>query len=997
VELVAGPPLVDRPITADFDEQGRLYVTDSSGSNDKPDKQLQDKPHRIVRLEDTDGDGRYDKSALFADKMMFPEGCLWFDGSLYVAAPPSIWKLTDTDGDGVADRREEWFQGKTLTGCANDLHGPYLGPDGWIYWCKGAFAKQTYERPGKTAFVTRAAHIFRARPDGSGIEPVMTGGMDNPVSVAFSPGGERILTGTFFVHPGGGQRDGLIHAIYGGVYGKDHDVIYDHKRTGGLMPIMTHHGPSASCFVIRYQSTAFGDAYRDNLFACLFNLHKVVRHVLVEDNATFKTRDEDFLVSDNPDFHPTDLVEDADGSLLVVDTGGWYKLCCPTSQLWKPDVLGAIYRVRRIGAPKVEDPRGLKISWATLSPDELAKLQADDRPSVRQRARAALGAKGSSAIPALTAALQNSSSELARLNAVWALAWIQDPSARQATHLALADASPEIRVAALHSIAAWRDNTVDVKDLTAALTCSSPHVQRAAAEALGRIGAVGAVPDLLSAAGSKTLDRVLEHSIIYALIEIDHAPSTSKGLASENYATRRAALIALDQMDDGGLQAVAVTPLLASPELQLKQAASWVITHHPEWARDLAGFFHQRLNAAGLGQEDRAELERQLGQFARDGVIQNLLVEVAQNPSAPKESRLSVIKAMGRANLKEAPADWLASLTGILRGSDSDLASTAVSCARALTVAPGTGGELTTALLAMARNTSNAAEVRLNALAAVPGGLSVVEPETFEFLRANLDLSKPVLARGTAANVISKAKLNSEQLAELTDSLKTAGPLEVATLLGAYEKATNETLGLRVIAALKKSSGLPALHPDTLRPRLTNFPSTVQQEGEKLLAAINVDAAQQKQHLDELLPTLKGGDVRRGQAIFNSQKAACSSCHAIGYLGGNIGPDLTRIGQVRTERDLLESVVYPSASFVRSYEPVFVTTKGGDDYNGVVRQDAPDQLVLATGPGAEVRIARSDIVEMRPGTVSVMPGGLEELLGKQDLTDLIAFLKATRW
>ena len=128
VERVAGPPLVDRPIVADFDEQGRLYVADSSGSNDKVEKQLAEKPHRIVRLEDTNGDGRFDTSVVFADKMMFPEGAMWFDGSLYVAAPPSIWKLTDTNGDGVADEREEWFQGKTLTGCANDLHGPYLGP-----------------------------------------------------------------------------------------------------------------------------------------------------------------------------------------------------------------------------------------------------------------------------------------------------------------------------------------------------------------------------------------------------------------------------------------------------------------------------------------------------------------------------------------------------------------------------------------------------------------------------------------------------------------------------------------------------------------------------------------------------------------------------------------------------------------------------------------------------------------------------------------------------
>src|SRR5258706_14123427 len=80
VELVAGRPLVDRPVYGSFDELGRFYVVDSSGSNDKPDKQLQDKPHRVVRLEDTDGDGKFDQTIVFADKMMFPEGCLWYDG-----------------------------------------------------------------------------------------------------------------------------------------------------------------------------------------------------------------------------------------------------------------------------------------------------------------------------------------------------------------------------------------------------------------------------------------------------------------------------------------------------------------------------------------------------------------------------------------------------------------------------------------------------------------------------------------------------------------------------------------------------------------------------------------------------------------------------------------------------------------------------------------------------------------------------------------------------
>src|SRR5262249_40277372 len=394
IELVAGPPLISRPITADFDEEGRLYVAESAGAIDKTDIQMQKKPHRVLRLESTKGDGKFDKSTVFADQLSFPEGTMWCAGSLYVAAPPSIWKLTDTKGTGVADQRVEWFQGKTLTGCANDLHGPYLGPDGWIYWCKGAFARQTYppqplspEGLGAKVFSTRAAHIFRARPDGSGIEPVMTGGMDNPVEVVFTPGGERIFTTTFLQAPGGGKRDGLIHAIYGGIYGKDHDPIYEHKWTApSLMPVMSHFGAAAPSGLCRYESDIFGKEYKDNLFACQFNMHKVSRHVLTPEGATFACKDEDFLVSNNLDFHPTDVLEDADGSLLVLDTGGWYKLCCPSSQLHKPDLLGAIYRIRKTGAARVVDPRGLKEALAKMSPEELVNYLDDPRPALRRRA-----------------------------------------------------------------------------------------------------------------------------------------------------------------------------------------------------------------------------------------------------------------------------------------------------------------------------------------------------------------------------------------------------------------------------------------------------------------------------------------------------------------------------------------------------------------------------------------------------------------------------------
>jgi putative heme-binding domain-containing protein len=197
---------------------------------------------------------------------------------------------------------------------------------------------------------------------------------------------------------------------------------------------------------------------------------------------------------------------------------------------------------------------------------------------------------------------------------------------------------------------------------------------------------------------------------------------------------------------------------------------------------------------------------------------------------------------------------------------------------------------------------------------------------------------------------------------------------------------------------LKNSKGHSSLRADQVKPKLAKFPAPVQQKLDEFLSTLNVDAAKQKAHLDDLLAQIKDkGNTYRGQAVFNGAKAGCSTCHSIGYAGGHVGPDLTRIGTIRTERDLLEAIVYPSASFVRSFEPYIVTTKDGDDYNGVIKKDAPDEVILATGPQAEQRIPRANIADMRMGSVSVMPQGLDEQLTKQELADLVAFLKATKW
>ena len=992
---VAGPPLIERPISADFDEQGRLYVSDSSGSNEKSDVQLEKRPHRIVRLVDADGDGRFDRATTFADRMMFPEGILWREGSVYCAAPPSIWKLTDRDDDGIADERLEWYQGKTLTGCANDLHGPYSGLDGWIYWCKGAFAKQTHERPGRTPLVTRAAHIFRARPDGTGVEAVMTGGMDNPVDVVFSSAGERFLTSTFLQNPGGGKRDGLIHAVYGGVYGKDHDVVEEHPRTGALMPAMTHLGPAAPCGLLRCASSGLGADFEGNLLACLFNLRKVTRHVLLEDGATFRTIDQDLVTSDSPDFHPTDVIEDADGSVLVVDTGGWYKLCCPTSQLSKPDVLGTIYRLRRRGAARIDDPRGLQLAWDGVSAADLARRLDDDRFAVRDRAMASIAKQGKAAVPALAALLQSAPATRARVNAVWTLARIGDDSARAACRSALDDSGETVRRAAAHTAAFWRDGAAR-EQLLDLLRKGSPQLQRVCAEALGRLGDRAAVPGLLAAAAVEH-DRFLEHSIDYALIEIGDRAGVAKALSAESYLARRAALIALDAMEGGNLAAAEVLPQLSSSEPILRETAWWIAGRHADWGAELVPYLKENLASKTLSAPAREELEARLGRLARGAAARALLSAVASDAGAALPARCSALRAMSLASVKEIPPDWVRTLAMLSGDSNSEVRRAALAVAKTLPFPREGGKDLEQALRAAAADEGLDALARLDALSALPGAIEGLDEPTFAFLLAALAPDRPVSCQVAAAGVLGRAKLGEPQLARLTGAVSQCSPLELSRLVPAFEGQESEAIGLALVSALKESPGLTGLRADVVSSLLAKYPPSVATAGADIVASLGVDLAEQKKRLDELLAKLHDGDVRRGQTVFNSTRAACSSCHAIGYLGGKVGPDLTTIGQARTDRDLLESLLYPSASFVRSYEPVVVVTKQAQAVNGVVKRDAPDELVLATGPDTEARFAREDIDEITPGTVSIMPQGLDQQLSLQEIADLLAFLKATRW
>ena len=215
-------------------------------------------------------------------------------------------------------------------------------------------------------------------------------------------------------------------------------MIEYHKRTGDLMPALTHFGAAAHPVSRGIRRGRLATVITIT-FRRAVQPSKGHAPCAGAERRTFTSRDTDFLVSNSPDFHPTDVLEDADGSLLVIDTGAWYKLCCPTSQLDAPEVLGAIYRVRRQGAPRLDDPRGRKLAWRTMPPPELAQLLDDVRPAVANRAIQVLAALGSGAVPTLDEVLRTPPSADAERNTSdpwtpaqcrWALTRIERATAR---------------------------------------------------------------------------------------------------------------------------------------------------------------------------------------------------------------------------------------------------------------------------------------------------------------------------------------------------------------------------------------------------------------------------------------------------------------------------------------------------------------------------------------------------------------------------------------
>jgi len=996
-ELVAGPPLVRHPMMGGFDDRGRLFVSESAGLNLNNKELDAQTPNYISILEDTDGDGFFDKSTVFADKMTFPQGALWYRGALYVCSPPGLWKLEDTNNDGVADKRTLLVGGFEYTGNAADVHGPFLGPTGRIYWCHGRKGHEVYQKDGTLVSKGKGARIWSCLPDGSDVQVFAGGGMDNPVELVFTEAGDML--GTVNLFHGRPRGDVLVHWQYGGVYPRDDigGVLDEFVRTGDLLPEVYNFGHIAISGFSRYRSGAFGKELKENLFVTQFNTGKVKRMVLERSGSTYKASENDFLSSESHDFHPTDVLEDADGSLLVVDTGGWFRIGCPTSQIAKPDVRGGIYRIRKVDQPKVADARGQKIDWAKQTPEQLVKLLDDERFEVRDRAVDELAMKWKTVDSKLKDDI-SAGSELKRINGVWAMSRSSFKELRSELYTFEGDKSSLVQQAMYH---AMRETKTAPAVKWTSLETKPAYVRREALSAFAKARTFPTDPTLdlfehqeleaVFLAMHRYTDRLEEHAGLYALYRsgsrsgLNHFLSTDGVVKKMPLAVSRVMTI-LDQMGTNSLDSKIAMRSFDVENDGLVNTATQIAARHPEWAPAFAAKLEEWVAIPHIS-------DRQVGPLftLTPLYLKNEAMAVSFGKFLSKDEHPESAQMIAKATGVKLHPSWKEPLAKRLENAKPEMAENALAA-----VATVGAAEFKPQLEALAANEAMPVTVRLKALSlAAPKG-AVVSDKVFALLSGQLQSSKPAPVRTEAAKLLAGAALSTEQLLALAKLLPQCGPMELPTLVNAFARSNEAVVGQALVIGLRSSNGLNNVKLADLSKVLRAYPEPVLSETNKLLAELEQQAKEQAGRLAELEKSISGGDASRGQEVFYSAKAVCSTCHRVQMRGGQVGPDLSQIGRIRTERDLLESILYPSASLARDFESYTVATKDGESVSGIIQKETPEVIQLAGSTGQPVMIARNTVVSVTPSALSIMPQGLEQALSKDELRDLVAFLRSLK-
>ena len=928
VNLFAADPLLAKPIQMNFDSAGRLWVACSeSYPQIKPGQKANDK---IIVLEDTDGDGKADKTTVFANGLLIPTGIEPGDGGVYVGASTELLHLSRPEGEKGPLRRRVVLSGFGTEDTHHIVHTLRWGHDGNLYFNQSIYIHSHIETPYGPRRLGGGG-VWQLRPETGRLE-VFARGWWNPWGHHFDRWGQSFVTD-------GAGTEGVNPVIVGASYTA---TPREARVLQGLNP---GHPKYCGCEIL--SGRHLPEAWRGSLLTHDFRGHRVCRFTLTPEGSYYSaTLQADLIRSNHPAFRPVDVKMGPDGAIYIAD---WYN---PIIQHGEVDFRdprrdvshGRIWRITAKGRPLVPRPKLVEDRTADL-------LEALNAPEdwTRHHARRVLKERGKKALPELKEWTEKHDEETLRLEALWTYQSLDIVEPKLLASL-LEAKDYRVRAAAVRVVSAWHERLSDpLQMLTPRIDDEHPQVRLEAVRALGQIHDVRSA-ELALKSLTKPIDKYLEYSLWLTMREL--GPYWLPALQAGKFVVpdARQLLFALQSVDSRAV---------LQPLIELVRSGK-------------AG-----ANTVGV-----------LAFIATLGGPQELalLFERVVSPKQTVEERTRLLEALERAmrqrNLR--PAGDLARIVPLLK---TDSESLQIAAARVAGLWKLEAARTRLLELARADDTGDALRrAVIDGLAALGGSASI---EALEKLADRDDSSsRRILALIALVPLDAKSAAHraASVLSKLPNELAATGVFEAflqrkggAALLATALReqkipADVARIGVRTV----RSTGRPDHGLVEVLTKAGGLTFGVRTLSPKELNAMVADVA-------------RIGDPARGELVFRRKDQVCLKCHAIGGAGGQVGPDLSSIGASAPVDYLIDSLLQPNKAIKENYHSLLVTTKKGQQYSGIKIRETKTELVLRGAEDQEIAIPTKDIDEKSPGG-SLMPDGLTDTLTRGELVDLVRFL-----
>lgn len=957
IELVASEPLIGDPVDMEIDEYGRLYVVempgyplDKSGSG------------KVKLLSDTDGDGRMDKSTVFAENLILPNSVMRWKKGLLVTDAPHVLYFEDANNDGQAEIRDTLLTGFALSNPQHNLNSPLLGLDNWIYLAhEGAVSTETYQKefgdPGQEIYFPghRSAprlaknangRSVRFRPDKMQLELTSS---HTQFGHTFDRWGNHLLVG---------NANHIYHEVLAEAYlqrnpylllSNSTQSISDHGNAAEVFPItqnpqhqlLTDVGViTSACGLTAYLGGAFPSPYNDDVTFVAEPVSNLIHaDKLKNEGATFTaTRLEphrEFLASTDAKFRPVNLYVGPDGALYVVDYyrqiiehPEWMgKEVIESGELYNDMDKGRIYRISAFNAKPIDWTKGL--TFGNASNEELVSKLSDSNGWWRQNAqRLLIDRKDKESVRFLNA-MVNHNLPMGRLHALWTLEGLGELKPHH-IEKALQDAEPGIRV-----------NAIKLAELH---ITDSPQL-------LNSLFALQSDPD-----------AKVRFQLLCTLGSVD---SELAGHARQH--------LLFQDIGDTWVQNAALSAS-ADPEPLLNVVIEKFREDTPAYATLLTKLVTM-MTSRGQEEGIRESMKHiTLAEKRNQPVIQGALLEgLAQGLQNKKSGSLfsqreqvSLFQTFFQTPSPSVRKAALHTLKAIRLTNDS-FVSTAIKNA---------------ATIAMDRQQPE--DKRTDAV----DFISLQNPKKYSNALMKLFIpQEPLPVQLAALRTLSAipdtavAHFLVEKWPMLTPQLQDAA---VNTFL-----TSNDRIDM-LLSAIEKNRILPSSISWPRRVRLMAQSDEYLRSRSRAIFTANNEKEVNKVYQSAL--ELKG-DITNGKAVYQQN---CALCHQVrGEMGISIGPDLGTIHNWSAEA-IMANTLAPDLSISSGYDLWSVELMNGETLQGIIVSETPGAVLLRNSGSLDKTINRKDIKSLKAMNMSIMPAGLEKQISQQQMADLLAFLKQNK-